>query len=89
MIWYSNFNEPEGQLARWLESLQEYDFSTSHYPGCKEQKLSTDSEAMYNVGESHEEVSVWIVTKGGPTTLNLIEKSLGEFQKQLSYSIVL
>ena len=38
------------------------------------------------MGESHEEESVWIVTDGGPTTSNLAEKSLGEFQKQLSYS---
>ena len=41
------------------------------------------------MGESHEEESVWIVTEGGPTTSNLVEKSLGEFQKQLSYSTAL
>ena len=26
LVWLQNFKEPEGQLARWLECLQEYDF---------------------------------------------------------------
>ena len=25
LIWLRNFREPEGQLARWLETLQDYD----------------------------------------------------------------
>ena len=35
LTWLSNFKEPEGQLARWLERLQEYDFTITHRPGCK------------------------------------------------------
>ena len=31
--WLRNFREPAGQLARWLEQLQEYSFSTIHQPG--------------------------------------------------------
>ena len=30
-----SFWNPEGQLARWLEQLQEYDFDIVHRPGCK------------------------------------------------------
>ena len=30
-----NFKEPEGQLARWLEKLQEYDFIVIHRQGSK------------------------------------------------------
>ena len=30
-----NFKEPEGQLARWLEKLQEYDFSILHRQGSR------------------------------------------------------
>jgi hypothetical protein len=31
--WLHNFKEPEGQLARWLEILQEYDYEIIHRPG--------------------------------------------------------
>ena len=37
LTWLSNFKEPEGQLARWLERLQEYDFTIAHRPGKKHQ----------------------------------------------------
>jgi hypothetical protein len=35
LTWLWNFREPEGQLARWLERLQEYDFRIVHRPGRK------------------------------------------------------
>ncbi|GBN65899.1 Transposon Ty3-G Gag-Pol polyprotein [Araneus ventricosus] len=28
--WLSNFKEPEGQIARWIQRLQEYDFEIQH-----------------------------------------------------------
>ena len=31
--WLQEFKHPEGQLARWLEQLQEFDFKTEHRPG--------------------------------------------------------
>ena len=33
LTWLRNFKEPEGQLARWLEKLQKYDFTIVHQPG--------------------------------------------------------
>eukprot|EP00731_Ephydatia_muelleri_P007128 Em0003g1376a len=30
--WLGNFMEPEGQLARWLEKLEEYNFTIIHRP---------------------------------------------------------
>ena len=33
LTWLCNFKEPEGQLARWLEKLQECDFTIVHRPG--------------------------------------------------------
>ena len=33
--WLRNFKDPEGQLARWLEKLQEYDFEVIHRSGKK------------------------------------------------------
>ena len=35
LTWLRSFRNPEGQLARWLEQLQEYDFDIVHRPGCK------------------------------------------------------
>ena len=33
--WLRNFKEPEGQIARWLETLGAYNFSLLHRPGKK------------------------------------------------------
>ncbi|XP_075891847.1 uncharacterized protein LOC142895006 [Nelusetta ayraudi] len=32
-VWLMSFREPEGQLARWIEELQAYDFTVVHRPG--------------------------------------------------------
>ncbi|GBN29399.1 Retrovirus-related Pol polyprotein from transposon 297 [Araneus ventricosus] len=31
--WLLNFREPEGQIARWIQRLQEYDFEIQHCKG--------------------------------------------------------
>ena len=41
LTWLSHFKEPEGQLARWLERLQEYDFSITHRPRKKHQNADS------------------------------------------------
>ena len=33
--WIRSFKEPEGQLARWIEVLDTYDFTLQHRPGVK------------------------------------------------------
>jgi len=33
LTWLQSFKEPEGQLARWVEQLQEYNFEIVHRPG--------------------------------------------------------
>ena len=33
--WLMNFRDPEGQWARWLQRIQEYDFKILHRPGKK------------------------------------------------------
>ena len=35
LTWLCNFKDPEGQLARWLEKLQEFDFKIVHRGGKK------------------------------------------------------
>ncbi|KAI3373745.1 hypothetical protein L3Q82_022328, partial [Scortum barcoo] len=33
LTWLLNFKEPEGQLGRWLETLQDYNFEVRHWAG--------------------------------------------------------
>ena len=35
LTWLQNFKEPEGQLARWIEKLQEFNFTVIHRQGIK------------------------------------------------------
>ena len=42
LTWMRNFKEPEGQLARWLERLQELDFDIVHRRG----KKHTNADAL-------------------------------------------
>ena len=42
LTWLRNFREPEGQLARWLERLQELDFDIIHRRG----KIHTNADAL-------------------------------------------
>ena len=42
LTWLRNFKEPEGQLARWLEQLEEYTFDIVHRRG----KLHTNADAL-------------------------------------------
>ena len=40
--WLKSFKEPQGQVARWLERLQEYEMEVVHRPG----KEHTNADAM-------------------------------------------
>ena len=42
LTWLSNFKNPEGQMARWLEALQEYNFQIVHRQG----RLHGNADAM-------------------------------------------
>ena len=41
LTWLTSFKEPEGQLARWLECLQEFSFETVHCAGKKHSNADT------------------------------------------------
>ena len=42
LTWLMNFKEPEGQMARWLEKLQEFNFEIMHRRG----KKHTNADAL-------------------------------------------
>ena len=41
LTWLSNFKHPEGQMARWLEKLQEYNFEIIHRRGRQHQNADS------------------------------------------------
>ncbi|GBM96236.1 Retrovirus-related Pol polyprotein from transposon 297 [Araneus ventricosus] len=71
--WFLNFKEPEGEIARWIQRLQEYDFEIQHRKGtshgnadalsrrpCKEScKQCTNAEKKFGM---EREISVKVLT---------------------------
>lgn len=49
--WLHNFKEPEGQVARWLEQLGEFDFVVQHRPGVKHGNADAMSRSPSAAGE--------------------------------------
>ena len=76
LTWLAQFKEPVGQLARWLEQLQEFDFEICHRPGKKHQNADAMSRipcrqcgrSSHETG-SVENLSVGAVTLPHETTL--------------------
>ena len=54
LVWLHNFKEPEGQLARWLDKLQELDFTIKHRHGLSDQ----NADAMSRLKREEESVEV-------------------------------
>eukprot|EP00731_Ephydatia_muelleri_P000931 Em0001g931a len=52
--WLYNMKEPEGQLARWLEQLQEYDFAVIHHRGCNH----GNADALSRIGPDENEANI-------------------------------
>ena len=42
LTWLRNFREPKGEMARWLEHLQEFDFTIFH----QQEKKHTNTDAL-------------------------------------------
>ncbi|KRZ69679.1 Transposon Ty3-G Gag-Pol polyprotein [Trichinella papuae] len=70
--WFQNFRDPEGQVARWLEKLAEFDFEVVHRPGKKHHNADALSRRAcrqrphggYGVRLSQPR---WTVAEGGRT----------------------
>ncbi|GBN15820.1 Retrovirus-related Pol polyprotein from transposon 297 [Araneus ventricosus] len=45
--WLLNFKEPEGQIARWIQRLQEYDFEIQHRKGTSHENADALSRRPY------------------------------------------
>ena len=51
--WLHNFHEPEGQVARWLEVLSEFDFDVLHRPGKKHANADALSRLNSQEGQTN------------------------------------
>ena len=80
LTWLSNFKEPEGQLARWLERLQEYDFTIAHHPGKKHQNADSLSRRPCTQCGRESHFDNTIIAAENQTTV-LTEKSAAELRK--------
>ncbi|PIK35202.1 Retrovirus-related Pol polyprotein from transposon [Apostichopus japonicus] len=79
--WLTNFKNPEGQLARWLETLSIYHYEIQHRPGrlhgnadamsrrpCTDCRFCTNSEAKEEVAKT-ETGNIFAITNA-PATLS-------------------
>lgn len=74
LIWLLRKKDPEGQMARWITTLQTYDFEVQHRPGSKHGNLDALSRCMEGCRESDH----WQVPTGETCTLeSLKNKKLG------------
>lgn len=46
--WLMNFRNPEGQLARWIETLSSFDMKIQHRPGARHRNAAALSRAPCN-----------------------------------------
>eukprot|EP00731_Ephydatia_muelleri_P015802 Em0009g226a len=53
LVWVRHFKEPEGQLARWLERLEEYDFTVIHRRGSQHSNADALSPGPCAVTDMH------------------------------------
>ncbi|GBM55009.1 Retrovirus-related Pol polyprotein from transposon 412 [Araneus ventricosus] len=51
--WLLNFREPEGQIARWIQRLQEYDFEIQHRKGTSHGNIDALSRTPYKESCKH------------------------------------
>ena len=60
--WLQSFQEPRGQVARWIERLAEYDYEIVHRPGLKHK--NADALSRYPVSAIAQEVWLPAYSKG-------------------------
>lgn len=83
--WLLNFKEPEGQLARWMESLSEFDFEIQHRPGRSHgnaDALSRMECTQCKKGKHPELERCNVITANNTEESNTVELDIGEEQRK-------
>ena len=68
--WLQSFKEPEGQVARWLETLAQYNYKIEHRPGKKHQNADALSRNPLTVPVTDQVVETNAVDSCDQTWLN-------------------
>ena len=74
--WLESFQEPPGQLARWIERLAEYDYQIVHRPGLKDQ--NADALSRYPLIAIAQEVWLPAYPKGELTKAQEADEGVRE-----------
>jgi len=82
LTWLSNFKEPEGQLAWWLERLQEFHFRIIHRPGKRHGNADSLSQRPCTQcgRDSHEETPTATIPAPSPIAV-LVQRSTQDLRK--------
>ena len=67
LTWLQHFKSPEGQLARRLEKLQEYQFTIIYRPGCQHNNADALSQVPCQQCERSDTQSVATITSANTT----------------------
>jgi len=89
--WLMNFWDPQGQLARWLEVLSQYDMSIAHRSGSKH--VDADVLSRYQPEEPCREMSIHVDPKDLPchgcTHCTKVHRSWAVFAREIDDTIPL
>ena len=72
-----SFKEPEGQLARWLDTLSEYDFEIRHRAG----RIHGNADALSRIDH---DAGIWSKSERKPVAAITIATHSKDLQKQQS-----
>ena len=85
--WLCNFKEPEGQMARWLETLAQYNFKIVHRDGKRHQNADALSRAYYgeDVCNNYKQgVKLSQLPCGGCTSCSRKHNSWAKFEDEIN-----
>ena len=80
LTWLTSFKEPTGQVARWLQKIQEYQFTTEYRPGPKHTNADTLSRRPQR---NHGDCPTCVVTREADETLSSITWDYGWTREDL------
>jgi len=84
LTWLLNFKEPQGQIARWMEELSQYDMDIVHRAGKKHANADALSRLLVDGGDHYEHsVSLEVLPCGGCPKCTRAEEQWGGFIREV------